>query len=344
MIMAVRLPGQMLCDVMEVPMMLGSPAKKSPVRTLVFAPLIDASYSFLADGCAAMDMRDRLDDFDAEVIPLAERRAVAAVVTSGILGFTAAQMDLLPNLKLIACFGVGYENVDLTAAAERGVAVTNAPSTNGETVADHAIMLMLAAARGLPEVMGAAREGRWNEARRRYRPTLNGARVGILGLGAIGRAIATRAAAFNAAGINYTARSEKSDVPYRYIPDVLTLARESEFLVVAIPGGQHTRHLIGSEALDALGPNGILVNIGRGSVVDSKALAEALKAGRIYAAGVDVLEEEPDMPVALLDAPNLIITPHMAGRSPIGLRRQCERALDNVDRLLRGEDFVCRVV
>ncbi|MEO9786324.1 MAG: 2-hydroxyacid dehydrogenase [Aurantimonas coralicida] len=322
--------------------MLGSPDTKLPVRTLVFAPLVDASYGFLAAGCEASDLRDRIGEFDADFMPQAEREAVGAVVTSGIVGFTAAQMDLLPNLKLIACFGVGYENVDLAAATERGIAVTNAPATNGETVADHTIMLILAPARGLAEVMGAAREGRWNEARKRYRPTLNGARVGMLGLGAIGQAIATRASAFNAA-INYTTRSEKTGVPYRYIPDVLTLAKESDFLVVAIPGGKETRHLIGREVLDALGPDGILVNIGRGSVVDSQALAEALKDGRIHAAGVDVLEEEPEIPAALPDAPNFVVTPHMAGRSPIGLRRQCERALDNLDRLLRGDVFACRV-
>ncbi|WP_226575976.1 2-hydroxyacid dehydrogenase [Acuticoccus sediminis] len=322
--------------------MLGSPEAKVPVRALVFPPLVDAAFAFLAEGCEATDLRNRLGEFDAAFMPAAEREAVEVVVSSGIVGFTAAQMDLLPNLKLIASFSVGFENIDLEAAAARGIAVTNAPATNGETVADHTIMLMMAAARGLPEVMAAARAGHWNEARKRYRPTLNGSRVGMLGLGAIGAAIATRASAFNAT-VSYTTRTEKPGVPYRHVPDLMALAAESDFLVAAIPGGPATRHLIDATVLDALGPNGVLVNVGRGSVVDSQALATALKEGRIHAAGVDVLEEEPDIPAALLDAPNLVVTPHMAGRSPIGLRRQCERALDNIGRLRRGEPFVCRV-
>ena len=320
--------------------MLGRPGERLAVRTLVCAPLVDAAFAFVAEGCDAIDLRGRLPEPDT--LSAADRAAVSAVLTSGVVGFEARHMDGLPDLRTILCFGVGHERVDLEAATARGIAVANAPASNGDTVADHAILLMLAAARGLPDVMRGAREGRWLEARKRYRPTLNGSRVGLLGLGAIGTAIAARAAAFDAT-IAYTARRERPDIPYRYLPDVLALATESDVLVVAVPGGAATRHLVGAAVLDALGPDGILVNIGRGSVVDSGALADALKARRIYAAGVDVLEEEPDVPQALLDAPNLVITPHMAGRSPIGLRRQCEQALDNLARHARKEPLTSRV-
>ena len=322
--------------------MLDVPDVRLAVRTLVCAPLVDAAFSVVAAGCDALDLRGRLSELDADLLSADDRAAMSAVITTGVIGFEARHMDLLPNLRIIACFGAGYEYVDLEAAAARGIAVTNAPATNSETVADHAILLMLAAARGLLDLVAGVRAGRWNEARQLYRPTLNGATVGILGLGTIGEAIASRAVAFNAA-VNYTTRTERTRLPYGYVPDVLTLAAKSDFLVIALPGGSETRHLVGADVLNALGPDGILVNVGRGSVVDSQALAEALTSGRIHAAGLDVLEEEPDVPAALLNAPNLVITPHLAGRSPNGLRRQCARVLDNLARLLRDEPLAGRV-
>ena len=322
--------------------MLDVPNETLAVRALVCAPLIDLAFRIVAAGCEAVDLRGRLSELSAGFPSADDRAAVSAVITTGTLGLEARHMDLLPNLRVISCFGAGYELVDLEAATARGIAVTNAPATNGDTVADHAILLMLAAARGLLDVAAAAREGRWMEARALYRPTLSGATVGILGLGTIGQAIASRAAAFDTT-IHYTTRTVRADLPYDYVPDVVTLARKSDFLVIALPGGSATRHLVGADVLTALGPDGILVNVGRGSVVDSEALADALTSGRIHAAGIDVFEEEPDVPAALLDAPNLVITPHLAGRSPRGLRRQCDLVLDNLGRLLRDEPLACRV-
>ncbi|WP_420392489.1 NAD(P)-dependent oxidoreductase [Acuticoccus sp.] len=318
---------------------LGAPQQRVDARVLVVNPVVDDVLEFIAAACGVIDLRDRLDavaDLDA-----AERELLTAVITSGIVGMQGHHMDLLPNLKLVACFGVGHENVDLAAARARDIAVTNAPGTNGETVADHAVMLALAAARGLVVVDRAVREGRWLDARRAYQPTLSGSQVGVVGLGAIGAAIARRAEACGAE-VAYVARGVK-EVPYRRASSIRELAEASDFLIVALPGGADTHHVIDAEVLAALGPGGVLVNIGRGSVVDSDALADALEDGAIHAAALDVVEGEPEVPARLLAAPGLTFTPHMAGRSPSGQRAQCERALDNLARMVRGEPYVSRV-
>lgn len=311
------------------------------MKTIVFAALIDTSYDIVAAGCDAIDRRDQLGAFSADTAAGLDN--AEAVITTGVIGFKAEHMDLLPNLKIICCFGVGFEKVDLDAAKARGIAVTNAPATNGDTVADHALGLMLTVARGILETNAAARDGRWMAARKIYRPTLNGARVGIIGLGAIGEAIAKRCVGFDAT-IGYFGRNERPGSPYRYFSDVPSMAAESDFLVVACPGGPATHHLVDARALEALGPEGILVNIGRGTVVDNPALATALKTGAIYGAGLDVVDGEPEIPAELADAPNLVFTPHMAGRSPVALQAQCRRALDNIGRMHRGDALVYRVV
>ncbi|MBJ3774571.1 NAD(P)-dependent oxidoreductase [Acuticoccus mangrovi] len=322
------------------PLDLGAPERSLDVPTLVVAPLVDAAYAYVERGCRAIDHRSGRDGLAA--LDAATRAEVEAVITSGIVGFSAADMDLFPRLKVVASFSVGHENIDLEAAAERGIPVTNAPATNGETVADHTIMLMLAAARALPEMDAAVRAGRWMDARKRYRPTLSGANVGIAGLGAIGGAIASRAAAFGTT-IRYTGRTARAESPYDFVPDLLSLAEVSDFLVMAVPGGPATRHMVSAAVLDALGPSGVLVNIGRGSVVDSAALAVALGEGRIAAAGLDVVDGEPEVPDVLLGAPNLVMTPHMAGRSPMGLRLQCERALGSIAAATEGTPLTYRV-
>ncbi|MEM6971193.1 MAG: 2-hydroxyacid dehydrogenase [Pseudomonadota bacterium] len=314
----------------------------SPVRVLVVAPLVDASFGRLAERHPVIDRRDGLGRVTVDGMTAEERAGVEVVVTSGIVGLGAAQMDLLPGLRLVHCFGVGFEGVDISAATARGIAVTNAPNTNAATVADHTLGLMLAAARGFGETGRGARAGQWNETRRRYRPTLNRARVGMLGLGVIGQQIARRVEAFEAE-VAYTARSAKPNLPYRFVPDLLDLSRASDFLVVAAPGGADTRHLVNAAVLDALGPEGVLVNIGRGSIVDTAALVTALAEGRICGAGLDVIEEEPEVPPALAALDNAIITPHIAGRSPAALARQCDCALETFAALRSGADFPSRI-
>ncbi|MCK8787764.1 2-hydroxyacid dehydrogenase [Roseomonas sp. NAR14] len=260
-------------------------------------------------------------------------RAVV-VVTNGSTGLSDAAMAAMPALRLIACFGAGHENVDLDAAARRGIVVTNAPGANAATVADHALGLMLAVARGIVAADRGVRAGGWAELRA-VRPTLDGARLGVIGLGAIGEGIARRGAAFGMS-VGYHTRRPRPDQPWRHEPSLTALARESDFLVAACPGGPATRHLVNAEVLAALGPEGFLVNIARGSVVDTAALVAALAAGTIAGAALDVVEGEPVVPPALLAQPRLVITPHMAGRSPAAERRQIGTLVANVTAVLAG--------
>ena len=255
--------------------------------------------------------------------------AIRGVVTNGSTGLTARQMSLLPRLEIICSFGAGYENVDLAAARSRGIPVTHAPGVNNNTVADHALALMLALSRSLIVVDAAVRAGRWKTSRA-DRPTIGGKRLGLLGLGGVGMGIARRASAFGMT-IGYYARHARPDVAWRYFTNPVELARHSDYLVAACPGGAATRHLINAETLDALGPQGRVINIARGSVVDNAALIAALKANRLAGAGLDVIEGEPEIPAELLALDNVIFTPHMAGRSPEAMQAQFDLLVANLE-------------
>lgn len=237
-----------------------------------------------------------------------------AVVTNGSLGLDDGRMAALPALEIVCAFGAGYENIDLAAAARRGIVVTHAPGTNTATVADHAVGMMLALARGYAPLTDAVRQGRW-QASRAARPTLTGAALGIVGMGRIGRLIAARAGGFGMS-IGYHGRAAREDAPGRFYADLVQLASASDFLVIACNGGSETRHLIDRTVLRALGPQGFVVNVARGSVVDTAALIDALSEGEIAGAGLDVIEDEPCVPEALFAHPNVLVTPHVAGRSP----------------------------
>jgi len=273
----------------------------------------------------------------AAVEQLAPRQshAVRVVITNGSMGLSARQMDALPALQLVCCYGAGYENVDLAAAQERGIAVTHAPGVNNATVADHTMALMLASARALPLLDRAVKTGQWLS-HRGARPALHGKRLGIVGMGNIGKLIARRAAGFDME-IAYHARHARCELAYRYEETVLELARSSDYLVLACPGGAGTRHLVNADVLEALGPQGFLVNIARGSVVDTAALLDALKRKRIAGAALDVIEDEPVIPseAALIDT--LILTPHISGRSPEAQQAQHEALLYNLKACFDGQ-------
>lgn len=260
---------------------------------------------------------------------------IAAVVTNGSTGLAAEQMARLPALRLVHAFGAGYENVDVQSARSRGIAVSHAPGMNDATVADHALGLMLALARGYAKLDAAVRAGQWNSARAE-RPTLCGAHAGIIGLGNIGAKIAARCAAFEMR-VSYHTRSARQEVAWTHQPDLLQLAREADFLIVACPGGPATRHLVNAAVLDALGPEGHLINIARGSVVDTAALTRALLENAIAGAGLDVIENEPEIPAALLACERVIFTPHIAGRSPAAITAQGELLLANIALALDGK-------
>jgi lactate dehydrogenase-like 2-hydroxyacid dehydrogenase len=259
---------------------------------------------------------------------------VEAAVTNGTTGIAANQIESLPNLSLICCYGAGYENVDLRLAERRGITVSHAPGLNDHTVADHALALALALARDLVARDAAVRDGRWKDSRS-PRPTLHGAAVGIIGMGRIGRLIAQRAAAFDTT-IRYHSRMPKPELPWAFQENLVLMARKSEFLFAACPGGEETTHLINSEVLEALGSDGFLVNIARGSVVDTAALRYALKHGIIAGAGIDVLEGEPVVPPELRVLRNVIMTPHMAGRSPASVKAQADALMTSLARHFGG--------
>lgn len=240
--------------------------------------------------------------------------SIRAVVTNGSTGLSDAQMALLPALEIVSAFGAGYENVDVSAATRRGIVVTHAPGTNADTVADHAFGMLLALARGYAPLTAAVQQGRWQQSRQ-ARPTLTGGTLGIVGMGRIGRLIAARAQGF-AMMIGYHGRRPQSDAPGRYYANLEALAAASDFLVVACNGGPETWHLVNRPVLQALGKSGYVVNVSRGSVLDTQALLYALDAGEIAGAGLDVIENEPEVPAALFRHRNVLITPHMAGRSP----------------------------
>lgn len=235
------------------------------------------------------------------------------------------QMRQWPALELIVVIGVGRDGIDLDAAAELGIKVSKAPDVCAEDIADHTLALLLAATRQIVQAHEFVRQGRWLQGR--YPPTLrfSGQRMGIVGLGRIGRAVARRSQAFDMS-IAYTGRAPKNDVPYRWCDSVLELAAEVDFLVVCASGGPATRGLIDARVLQALGPQGVLVNVGRGSIVDEAALQQALQERTIAAAALDVFAHEPQVPEALIDLPNAVLTPHMASSTRQGLQAMLAQA------------------
>jgi lactate dehydrogenase-like 2-hydroxyacid dehydrogenase len=237
---------------------------------------------------------------------------VRAIVTGGATGAGNDLIDRLPALEIIAINGIGTDAVDLAHAHERRIRVTTTPDVLTDDVADLAIALLLDAARQLSAGDRFVRAARW--ARREAMPLakkVSGKRLGILGMGRIGRAVARRAQGFDLA-ISYTDIRAIPELAYRYEPDLVALARGSDFLVVAAAGGAQSRGIVGAAVLDALGPQGILVNVARGSVVDEQALVAALTEGRLGGAGLDVFVNEPNVPEALWSLDNVVLQPHRA--------------------------------
>jgi len=268
---------------------------------------------------AAYRVHDRLHETDPAAFAAVAPR-VRGIAASGDSTVSAALIAQLPALQIISVMGVGYDGIDVAAAKARGVQVTHTPDVLNDDVADLAIGLMLCAARQLPAADRYVRSGDW--AAKGPMPLarkMSGARLGLVGMGRIGQAIARRASAFGM-DIAYTARSARPGVPYRYLPTATALAAESDFLVVITPGGAGTRKLINAEVLAALGSNGILVNVARGSVVDEAALIDALEQGVIAGAGLDVFENEPHVPARLLALPHVVLAPHIG--SATGQTRQ----------------------
>jgi len=266
---------------------------------------------------------------------------IRAVLTIGSIGLQAPEIAALPGLELICALGAGYENIDLAAARERGIVVANGAGTNDACVADHAMGLLLATVRGIPQLGVALRQGIWRDALP-LPPSVSGKRLGIVGLGTIGKQIARRAAGFDM-HIGYHNRAPRTDVGFTYFATLQALAEWADFLVVATPGGAGTRHMVSTAVLNALGPQGFIVNIARGSVIDSAALAQALRQGRLGGAGLDVYESEPLPPAELLDLPNAVLTPHVAGWSPESVAETVRLFLENSQRHFSGQPVLTPV-
>jgi hydroxypyruvate reductase len=263
---------------------------------------------------------------------LAER--IEAVTSAGIVG--RRLIDALPRLGLVANGGAGYEKVDVEALRERGVALTNTPGVTDGCVADMAFALLLAVARHVTRGDRFVRAGLWPSNDYPLVPRLHGRPIGILGLGNIGLAIARRASGFDMP-VFYHNRRARPDQSYTYCPSPRALAERVDFLVVACPGGTETRHLVDASVLEALGPGGIVVNIARGSIIDEEALAAALRDGRIMGAGLDVFENEPQVPDALLKAENAVLMPHRGGGTHETWQDACDLVKANILSYFRGE-------
>jgi len=267
---------------------------------------------------------------------------VQAVLTIGSIGLSAAQMDALPQLQLVCALGAGYENIAVAHARARGIAVANGAGTNDDCVADHAFGLLIATVRGIPRLDALTRQGVWRTTLP-LPPNVSHKRLGILGLGTIGRKIARRALGFEME-VGYHNRTPKDDVPHRYFDSLHALAAWCDVLVIATPGGPGTRHLVDAKTLQALGPRGWLVNIARGSVVDTAALAEALRTNAIAGAGLDVYESEPAPPAELVGLTNVVLTPHVAGWSPEAVQNSVDRFIANATRHFAGQPMVSPIV
>jgi lactate dehydrogenase-like 2-hydroxyacid dehydrogenase len=290
-------------------------------------PLLDSLEAALAD--------------DYEVVREPSDDVVAAVTSSGV-GVTNDQMDALPNLRVIIGFGVGYENIDVAHARERGIAVSNTPDVLTDCVADLAVGALIDVLRGLSAADRFVRRGDWAAGPFPLATRVRGRRVGILGLGRIGTAIAGRLTAFGTE-LSYHARHEVPGVPYRYAATPVELAAAVDVLVVATSGGPATRGLVSADVLTALGPDGYLVNIARGSVVDEPALVSALVTGRLAGAALDVFADEPNVPPELLSLDTVVLLPHIASATTETRAAMGELAFRNLRQFLTDGTLVTPV-
>ena len=289
---------------------------------------------------------ERFDLLDAAGKPPLEKfsadelKDVRTMITAGGQLLPAAVMDTLPALGAIICYGTGYDGVDFKAAAERGIVVGNSPGANAASVADLALTLMLATTRRLIPADQYVREGGWSGARpsplMAPQPGNAGRKVGVYGMGEIGRKIAARVAAFEC-DVAYTNRTRYDELPYRYEADLAALVEWCDVLMIAVRAGKETHHIIDAEMLKKLGPNGHVVNISRGSVIDQAALVQALADKTIAGAGLDVFEKEPHAPDALTAFPNVVLTPHIGGHTQDSHRAMQDCVIANLNAYYAGQ-------
>jgi hydroxypyruvate reductase len=279
-----------------------------------------------------------------------DRAAFLASVADRVRGIAvfsgridAGLMAALPRLEIIASMTIGLDHVDLEAAKARGIRVTNTPDVLTDDVADLAIGLMIAAARRLVLADRYVRDGNWLKGPMPLQNKLGGAKLGVLGMGRIGQAIAKRAGAMNMVVVYHNPRP-KPQLPYRYYPDLVTMATDVDYLVVACPGGAATRHLVDARVIEALGSKGTLINIARGSVVDQSALVTALAERKLAGAGLDVFEDEPRVPEGLMRLDNVLLTPHLGSATHATRLAMGQLMLDNLAAQFAGKPLLTPAV
>lgn len=278
----------------------------------------------------------------------ADRDALLAQIGPGVRAIAggavdAALMDRLQKLEIIANFGVGYDSIDVAAARARNIRVTNTPNVLNDAVAELAIGLMVALARRIPQSDRFVRQGKWLKGAYPLQSELTGKTLGIIGLGRIGKEIAVRAQAMKMRVI-YSGRRKQANEPYIYYNDLVDLARDSDWLLVMAPGGRATHKLVSRAVLEALGPNGFLVNLARGTLVDEPAMVDMLVSGALGGAALDVFEKEPHVPEALFALDNVVLVPHIGSATHQTRRAMGELLIANLDAHFAGDPLPSAVV
>jgi len=265
-------------------------------------------------------------------------RVRAAAVTGAPEGrMDGAMMAGCPKLEIVSSFGVGYDNIDVKYAAAHGIVVCNTPEVLTEEVADTALGLLLCTVREFPQAERFLRAGKWKQAQYPLtKATLRNRTVGMVGMGRIGRAIARRLDGFNVPVVYHTRRPQP-DVPYRHYPKLIDMARDVDTLILITPGGAGTRHLVNATVLEALGPNGIVINMSRGTVVDDAALIKALKERTIHSAGLDVYLNEPEVPKEYLEMDHVVLFPHIGSATEYTRRKMEQLVVDNLAAWAQGK-------
>ncbi len=292
--------------------------------------LVGPARPVIAKGLAGFTLHHLVaaSDRDAFLSSIAHVRGMAA--SAPVEPINDALFSRLPRLEIVASFGVGYDHIDAIAAGKRGIVVTHTPDVLTEEVADTAIGLLICTVRELPQAERYLRAGQWHKGNYPLsRATLRNRRVGLIGMGRIGRAIACRLEAFGMP-IAYHTRRPRPGLAYRHYADLIDMARNVDTLIVIVPGGAATRNMVGASVLEALGPDGILINVARGSVVEEPALIAALRARKIMAAGLDVFVAEPEVPEELLTMENVVLLPHLGSASVFTREKMDQLLVDNI--------------
>jgi lactate dehydrogenase-like 2-hydroxyacid dehydrogenase len=306
---------------------------------LLICPLFPATMAQL-DEAYTVHRYYQATDKDAFVAGIADR--ITAAATAGHEGMSVALMGKFPKLKIISCFGVGVDGIDVPAARKLGIAVTNTPDVLTECVADNALALVLATMRRTVFNDKFVRAGNWLKGNAPLADKVSGNRMGIIGLGRIGKAIAKRAEAFGMK-VAYHSRNRQSSVNYDFYDKPAQLARDVKVLVVACPGGRETQNIVSREVIEALGKDGYLINVSRGSTVDEPALVDALVNGRLAGAGLDVFAAEPKVPEALFKLDNVVLQPHVSSGTHWTRSAMGQLVVDNLAAYFAGKPLLTQV-